>query len=348
MTMRHIPRVLTIAGSDSGGGAGIQADLKTFQEWMVFGMSAVTAVTAQNSLGVHGVWPLPAEAVVRQLRAVLEDFGADAVKTGMLANRDVIRQTAGALAEYGVRRLVVDPVMVAKGGAALLEDDAVAALTEHPLPLAELVTPNVPEARRLAGMREIATLGQMAEAARRIHRYGVRAVLIKGGHLPGPTAEDLLYDGKDLWLFRGPRIRSVHTHGTGCTLSAAIAASLARGRSLPDAVREAKDYTALAIRAAMRGIAGRGIGPLDHAAGRRMEERDADAGRRAGGHSGNVAMERLAAGPALSADGPPIAAERQAATTEGTSAAAERQPLPAEGSPVLAKEPPVAEERRHG
>lgn len=269
MAIRTIPRVLTIAGSDSGGGAGIQADLKTFQEWLVYGMSAVTAVTAQNTLGVQGVWPLSADAVEAQLRAVLEDIGVDAVKTGMLADRDIIRRTAGVLAEYGVPHLVIDPVMVAKGGAALLEDGAVSAMVEHLLPLAEVVTPNVPEACRLAGMEEIATIGQMAEAARRIQEYGVRAVLVKGGHLPGRPADDLLYDGTDLWLYRGPRIPSRHTHGTGCTLSAAMAAALASGHSLPDAVREAKNYVLKAIKAATGGMVGRGIGPLDHAAKRR-------------------------------------------------------------------------------
>jgi hydroxymethylpyrimidine/phosphomethylpyrimidine kinase len=264
-------RALTVAGSDSGGGAGIQADLKTFQEWLVYGMSVVTAVTAQNSLGVHGVWPLPADAVERQLRAVLEDFGADAVKTGMLPDRAAISATARVLAEHRIRRVVVDPVMVAKGGAALMEDGAVSALVNELLPLAELVTPNVPEACRLAGLKEITTLDQMAEAAVRIHRLGVRSVLVKGGHLTGLPADDLLFDGEEFLLYRGPRLSTIHTHGTGCTLSAAIAAALALGMSLADAVRAAKIYVTQAIRAASRGIAGRGIGPLDHGARRRRQ-----------------------------------------------------------------------------
>src|SRR5690606_688444 len=245
-------RALTVAGSDSGGGAGIQADLKTFQEWLVYGMSVVTAVTAQNSLGVHGVWPLPADAVERQLRAVLEDFGADAVKTGMLPDRAAISATARVLAEHRIRRVVVDPVMVAKGGAALMEDGAVSALVNELLPLAELVTPNVPEACRLAGLKEITTLDQMAEAAVRIHRLGVRSVLFKGGHLTGLPADDLLFDGEEFLLYRGPRLSTIHTHGTGCTLSAAIAAALALGMSLADAVRAAKIYVTQAIRAASR------------------------------------------------------------------------------------------------
>lgn len=269
MVKRSLPRVLTVAGSDSGGGAGIQADLKTFQEWLVYGMSAVTAVTAQNSFGVQGVWPMTADAVGEQLQAVLSDFGADAVKTGMLANREIIRRTAGVLAAHRVRHLVIDPVMVAKGGAPLLAEQAVDALRDELLPLARLVTPNVPEACRLAGMAEIATAGQMAEAARRIRRFGPEAVLIKGGHLSGDAAVDLLFDGKDMWLYRAPRIPSKHTHGTGCTLSAAIAAALASGYTLTDAVMAAKTYVLQAIRAAARGIAGGGIGPLDHGARRR-------------------------------------------------------------------------------
>lgn len=282
MVKQRISRVLTIAGSDSGGGAGIQADLKTFQEWLVYGMSAITAVTAQNSHGVKGVWPMSADAVEEQLRVVLEDFGADAVKTGMLANRDIIRRTAAIMAAYRVRHLVVDPVMVAKGGAVLLAEEAIAALQEDLLPVARLVTPNVQEACRLAGMEEITTTAQMVEAARRIHRFGPEAVLVKGGHLSGDWAVDLLFDGKAMWLFRGPRLQSMHTHGTGCTLSAAIAAALASGYTLADAVLAAKTYVLHAIRAASHGIAGHGIGPLDHGARRRGDE-----------PVGTVEMERI-------------------------------------------------------
>jgi hydroxymethylpyrimidine/phosphomethylpyrimidine kinase len=270
----NLAKVLTIAGSDSGGGAGIQADLKTFQEFLTYGTSVLTAVTAQNTLGVQGVYPLSPAAVEAQLRSVLDDIGADAVKTGMLVNGEIIGCVAGLLAEYGVRKVVVDPVMVAKGGAPLLADEAVDRLKASLLPQACLVTPNIPEACRLTGMSEIADLAQMEEAARLIHQYGVQAVLVKGGHLPSGDAVDLLYDGKRRVTFRSPRIRSRHTHGTGCTLSSAIAAGLALGRDLETAVREAKRFVHAAIEAGSSGIAGRGIGPLDHAVYRRAGRPD--------------------------------------------------------------------------
>jgi len=265
----NIPKVLTVAGSDSGGGAGIQADLKTFQEFLVFGTSVVTAVTAQNTLGVHGVNPIPAEAVEAQLRAVLDDIGADAVKIGMLGHRENICCAAAILAEYNVRNVVVDPVMVAKGGAPLLRQEAVGVLKEKLFPLAALVTPNIPEACALTGMSEIVSLEQMETAAREIHRFGPKAVLVKGGHREHEEAVDLLYDGRNVRTFRTPKSASVHTHGTGCTLSSAIACGLAYGRELSDAVQEAKRYVYAAIESAAGGLAGRGIGPLDHAVYRR-------------------------------------------------------------------------------
>lgn len=266
-----IPKVLTIAGSDSGGGAGIQADLKTFQEFLTYGMSVLTAVTAQNTLGVHGIYAMTAGAVEAQLRAVLEDIGANAVKTGMLVNEEIIRCVAELLSEYEVRNLVVDPVMLAKGGAPLLQEEAVAVLKEKLFPLARLVTPNIPEACKLAGMDEIATLEQMEEAARKIFQYGPQAVLIKGGHRNADDAVDLLYDGQNSVTFQTPRSPSIHTHGTGCTLSSAIAAGLACGKDMETAVRGAKRYVYAVIQAGFPGI-GQGIGPLDHAAYRRMEE----------------------------------------------------------------------------
>ena len=266
-----VPKVLTVAGSDSGGGAGIQADLKTFQEFGAYGMSVLTAVTAQNTLEVRAVYPMAADAVEAQLRAVLDDIGADAAKTGMLANGEIVRRVAGLLDEYGVRQLVVDPVMLSKGGTPLLNEEAIGALKEKLFPLARIVTPNIPEACKLAGMDEIATPAQMEEAARAIYRFGPQAVLVKGGHLRADEAADLLYDGKKTVLFRSPRSANPHTHGTGCTLSAAIAAGLAGGKDAETAVRDAKRYVDAAIRSGLAGI-GSGIGPLDHAAWRRGKE----------------------------------------------------------------------------
>jgi hydroxymethylpyrimidine/phosphomethylpyrimidine kinase len=255
-----IPKALTIAGSDSGGGAGIQADLKTFSAFRVFGMSVITAVTAQNSLGVQGVENLPAAFVELQLRSVLSDFGADAAKCGMLSTAPIIEAVAATLADDPVEKLVVDPVMVAKAGDVLLQPDARQALIERVLPLALVVTPNLPEAESLAGI-PVASRPDMEEAARRIHRLGPRYVLVKGGHLKG-DAIDLLWNGKAFTAFRAPRIDSGNTHGTGCTLSAAIAAGLARGQAIGDAIRDAKAYVTRAIREGF--AAGRGVGQLRH------------------------------------------------------------------------------------
>jgi|SRR5262245_8314138 len=255
-----IPRALTIAGSDSGGGAGIQADLKTFSAFRVFGMSVITAVTAQNSLGVQGVENLPPAFVAQQLESVLSDFGADAAKCGMLSTAGIIEAVAGGLAARPIPKLVVDPVMVAKSGDALLRPDACQALIERILPLALVVTPNLPEAEVLAGM-PVADRGDMEQAARRIHALGPRYVLVKGGHLKD-DAVDVLWDGRNLTAFSGPRIDSSNTHGTGCTFSAAITAGLSRGRPLGDAIREAKAYVTRAIRDGFQ--AGRGVGQLKH------------------------------------------------------------------------------------
>ena len=255
-----IPKALTIAGSDSGGGAGIQADLKTFSAFRVFGTSVITAVTAQNSVGVQGVHELPPPFVAQQLRSVLSDFGADAAKCGMLSSSAIIEAVAGALAEHPIAKLVVDPVMVAKSGDPLLRPDARQALVSRMLPLALVVTPNLPEAEVLADMR-VKTREDMEEAARRILALGARYVLVKGGHLEG-DAMDLLWNGRAFTAFSAPRVESPNTHGTGCTFSAAIAAGLARGQALGDAIRDAKAYVTKAIREGF--TLGRGVGQLRH------------------------------------------------------------------------------------
>jgi hydroxymethylpyrimidine/phosphomethylpyrimidine kinase len=250
-----------VAGSDSGGGAGIQADLKTFSAFRVFGTSVLTAITAQNSLGVHGVANLEPAFVARQLDAVLGDLGTDAAKTGMLSTAPIIRAVAERLAAHEVRRLVVDPVMVAKSGDPLLEPTARRALVERILPLALVVTPNLPEAGALADMPAPKDEAGMAEAARRIHALGPAFVLVKGGHLAG-EAVDLLFDGRTLTRLPAPRVPTEHTHGTGCTYAAAIAAGLARGAAVPAAVAEAKRYVTAAIQAGF--ALGRGVGTLRH------------------------------------------------------------------------------------
>ncbi len=255
-----IPKALTIAGSDSGGGAGIQADLKTFSAFRVFGMSVITAVTAQNSLGVQGVENLPPAFVAQQLRSVLIDFGTDAAKCGMLSTAGIIEAVAAELRDRRVEKLVVDPVMVAKSGDPLLRADARNALIDSILPLALVVTPNLPEAEVLAGI-PVTQREDMEEAARRIHALGPRYVLIKGGHLKG-DAVDLLWNGREATEFRVARVDSTNTHGTGCTLSAAIAAGLARGQALGDSIRSAKAYVTRAIREGFQ--AGRGVGQLRH------------------------------------------------------------------------------------
>lgn len=254
------PRALTIAGSDSGGGAGIQADLKTFSVLGVFGMTAITAVTVQNTEGVSGFEALSPATVGDQIRAVAGDIGVDAAKTGMLANAGIVEAVAAAVADAGLRNLVVDPVFVSKHGHALLASDAVEGLRRSILPLATLVTPNLPEATGLAGF-EVRTREDMRRAAAAILALGPRAVLVKGGHLEGAEAADLLVDGgHEEWL-SVPRIDTPHTHGTGCTLSAAIAAHLARGDDLRTAVRAGKAFVTEAIRHAL--ALGHGIGPVD-------------------------------------------------------------------------------------
>jgi hydroxymethylpyrimidine/phosphomethylpyrimidine kinase len=259
------PRVLTIAGSDSGGGAGIQADLKTMLALGVHGMSVVTAVTAQNSVGVQGYWELPAEAVRAQLSSVLGDIGVDAVKTGMLASRTLVETVAEVLAEALAGQqvpVVVDPVSVSKHGDPLLEPAALDAVRTRMLPLATLVTPNLHEAAQLAGVtvRDETDLHRAADA---LLQLGPRAVLVKGGHLTGAESVDLLWDGENEHVFASPRYDNRHTHGTGCTLASAVASRLALGDSLPAAVGAAKEYVAGAVAAGFP--LGAGIGPVDHA-----------------------------------------------------------------------------------
>ena len=258
--MDRVRTALTIAGSDSGGGAGIQADLKTFSALGVFGMSAITAVTAQNTLGVTAVFEIPPDVVAAQIDAVVTDIGADAAKTGMIASSEIIRVVAAKVREHAIDTLVVDPVMVATSGDRLLREDAVAALRTELLPLATVVTPNLPEAGVLTG-REVTTLDGMREAARAIVDLGVRSVLVKGGHLAG-DAIDLFYDGSAFAELPARRIETTSTHGTGCTLASAIAALLAKGEPLEQAIREAKAYVTTAIELAYP--IGRGHGPVHH------------------------------------------------------------------------------------
>ena len=259
-------RALTIAGSDSGGGAGIQADLKTFAARGVFGMSVLTALTAQNTIGVQGVFEIPPDFVARQIDSVASDIGVDAVKTGMLSSVPIIVAIAAKIREHRLNPLVVDPVMVAKGGDPLLRDDARDALIQQLLPLATVVTPNLHEARALCGF-EIATLEEMRRAAQTIHQMGPRHVVVKGGHLPAESdAIDLLYDGKMFQEFRAPRLQTRNDHGTGCTFASAIAAELAKGQSVTDAVRIAKDYLTRVLRASVNLQIGHGHGPMNHMA----------------------------------------------------------------------------------
>jgi hydroxymethylpyrimidine kinase/phosphomethylpyrimidine kinase/thiamine-phosphate diphosphorylase len=253
--------VLTIAGSDSGGGAGIQADLKTITLLGSYGASVLTALTAQNTRGVAGIHGVPPEFVTEQLDAVLSDIPADVVKTGMLFSAEIIAVVAEKLAEYRKRIVVLDPVMVAKGGASLIDRTAVNVLKERLLPRTYLLTPNIPEAERLTGMT-IADEEGMQEAARRLHRMGARNVLVKGGHLLSGDAVDILFDGSAFHRFTAPRILSKNTHGTGCTYASAIATYLAQGEPLREAISLAKDYITAAIRLGQP--LGRGHGPVNH------------------------------------------------------------------------------------
>ncbi|MER6747573.1 bifunctional hydroxymethylpyrimidine kinase/phosphomethylpyrimidine kinase [Streptomyces fungicidicus] len=254
------PRVLTVAGSDSGGGAGIQADLKTMLALGVHGMSVLTAVTAQNSLGVQGAWELPVDAVRAQYRSVVDDIGVQAVKTGMLSSAELVEAVADLIAGTDTPA-VVDPVGVSKHGDPLLAASALDSVRTRLLPVATVATPNLDEVARLTDVR-VASEPDMRRAAEAVLAFGPRWVVIKGGHLPG-DAVDLLTDGSEEHWLRAPRHDNRHTHGTGCTLASAIASELAKGRSVPDAVKAAKAYVTGAI---AEGFAlGAGIGPVNHA-----------------------------------------------------------------------------------
>ena len=256
------PRIaLTIAGSDSGGGAGIQADLKTFHHFGVYGTSALTLITAQNTVAVREVHLLPPELVAKQIEVVAGDFELRAAKTGALGSQELIEAVAASVEEHAVPNLVVDPVMISKHGDPLLPRGAVDALQRRLFPRAALVTPNLHEAAELLG-RPVESEGQMRDAALYVHDLGAAAVLVKGGQLPGEEAVDLFYDGAAFTRLSAPRIDTSHTHGTGCTYSAAITALLARGETLADAVRHAKDFISRAI-ASAPGL-GHGHGPVDH------------------------------------------------------------------------------------
>lgn len=257
-----IYKALTIAGSDSGGGAGIQADLKTFQELGAYGMSVITAVTAQNTLGVQGVYPMSAEAIEQQLASIGDDLRPDALKTGMLFSGDIIRIVATAIRKYGWQQIVVDPVMIAKGGASLLQQEAVDAMIQTLLPLADVVTPNIPEAEALSGM-QITDGHSRQQAAIRIHAYGCKHVMIKGGHeVNTEQATDLLYDGLSFTEFTSKRLVTRHTHGTGCTFAAALTSGLAQGFTTKEALQLAKSFIHAAIAEPLE--IGSGHGPTNH------------------------------------------------------------------------------------
>ena len=255
-------RILTIAGSDSGGGAGIQADLKAITLLGGYGMSVITALTAQNTVGVQGIHEVPARFVERQIDSVLSDIGADAIKTGMLTNQEIIEVAAKKVKQYGVKKVVVDPVMVSKTGASLLRMDAQEALIKELIPLAWVVTPNLREASVLSGLK-VDSLEGMKKAAHQIYKLGAKYVVVKGGHLKG-MAIDLLYDGKIFNEIEGPRIDTKNTHGTGCTFASAIATFLARGDTIDVAVRKAKTFITMAIQSGFS--LGKGTGPTNPSA----------------------------------------------------------------------------------
>lgn len=259
---RSIKKALTVAGSDSGGGAGIQADLKTFQELQVYGMSALTAVTAQNTLGVQGIYPLTAESVWQQMESVGSDIGVDAMKTGMLFHAEIIEVVAKQIKRFDWKCVVVDPVMIAKGGASLLRDEAISAMISQLIPLALVITPNLPEAEVLTE-RSIKTYEDKQRAAMELHALGAKYVIIKGGHEEeSDLVQDLLYDGQEFTCLQSQRIRTKRTHGTGCTFSAAMTAALAKGHSVYEAAEAAKQFIQAAIEDEL--TIGAGHGPTNH------------------------------------------------------------------------------------
>ncbi len=261
MSMRSVPKAMTIAGSDSGGGAGIQADLKTFAALGVYGTSVITAITAQNTLKVTDILEVPPSLVAKQIDAVLTDIGTDAVKTGMLANAGIIEIVACKIKEYGLANLVVDPVMIAKGGDRLLHEEAFYALRPLLLPPAMVVSPNIPEAEALTGM-SIKDLQAARDAARKLVAMGAKAAVVKGGHLDGDPSDILVDADGVVSTFTSTRINTMNTHGTGCTFASAITAGLAKGQSVKESVDTAKKYVTGAIRNSYK--IGKGHGPLNH------------------------------------------------------------------------------------
>jgi hydroxymethylpyrimidine/phosphomethylpyrimidine kinase len=264
-SLRQYCKVLTIAGSDSGGGAGIQADLKTFSAIGCYGMSVITALTAQNTQGVKAIHAVPPAFAVEQIDAVLSDIGADAIKIGMLYSPELIEAVAQELKKYGARKIVLDPVMVAQSGDKLLQDDAIEAIKTHLMPLADVVTPNIPEASVLCGM-QLTQWGDIESAAETLAKYGSRSILIKGGHGDERKSNDLLFlssEGRFVSL-AADRIKTNNNHGTGCTLSSAIASYMAKGKDIEEAVQEAKTFMNQAIAAGAHYKIGHGHGPVHH------------------------------------------------------------------------------------
>jgi len=262
---RHYSRVLTIAGSDSGGGAGIQADIKAISATGSYAASAITAVTVQNTVGVESVFPVPPEVISAQIAAVLSDIGADAVKIGMLHSSEVIRAVKKSLLEFGVSNIVLDPVMVSTSGHRLIEEEAVSALVSELIPLARVITPNIPEAEILSG-EKISSQKDLPRIARKLSLGGKVSVLMKAGHLSEEELEDVFYNAEEdrILTLRSQRVHTPNTHGTGCTLSSAFASFLAQGRSLDDAARLSKDYIANAIVSGAEYEIGHGHGPVNH------------------------------------------------------------------------------------
>lgn len=256
-------KALTIAGSDSGGGAGIQADIKSMSANGVFAMSVITAVTAQNTTGVQGYVDIPLEYIAMQIDSVFADLRPDAVKTGMLSNPDTVALVASRLRQYKAEKLVVDPVMIAKGGSPLLAKEAVKNMTGMLFPLAKIITPNIPEAEFITG-KKIVSSADMMEICLELSDFGAQAVLLKGGHFGSEEANDLLYDGSDFHTFTSKRIQTKNTHGTGCSMASAIAANLAKGLSIFDSVKAAKEYIQGAIEKADSLNIGSGHGPIHH------------------------------------------------------------------------------------
>ncbi len=258
-------KTLTIAGSDSGGGAGIQADIKTFSALGCYGMSAITALTAQNTKGVTGIHPVPSPFIEKQIDAIFTDMGCDAVKIGMLYSAGLVKSVAGRLKKYRAKNIVLDPVMVAESGDRLLKESAIQAIKEYLIPLADIITPNIPEAEVLTGMI-IENPDDMRKAAKNIAGFGAKSILIKGGHFTGNDSTDILFiPAQSRFVdFKGLRIKTKNTHGTGCTLSSAIAAFMAKGDDIEIAVNNAKAYISNAIKAGAEYKLGSGSGPVHH------------------------------------------------------------------------------------